>query len=243
MIRFMVRKFMTADAIPDPTAREIAGAIPLPSALVGAESRLLGLRERADQLADELKWLRASCNAAIIDGPPVRAIRATDAIAHGVDREIVAARQKVDAARGGYIRQVRQALEPMRAKAEGGAREAITKLLRNWATLDEIAFEMRRVRSPGAARDRVTAEKFRVLIYEFIKSGIGREFADAIVKTSCDRLARSATVTSQDTGLDEIERAAACDRARSKTHRRGINPPSRREVAKATAAGPHIPGN
>jgi hypothetical protein len=204
MIRFMVRKFMTADAIPDPTAREIAGAIPLPSALVGAESRLLGLRERADQLADELKWLRASCNAAIIDGPPVRAIRATDAIAHGVDREIVAARQKVDTARAGYVRQIRQALEPRRAVAEAGARAAIRTLLKHWETLDDIAVEMRRVRSPGAGRDRVTAGQFQLLVYEFIKSGIGRESADAIVKTPRDRLVKQATAN-QDPGEQAAE--------------------------------------
>jgi hypothetical protein len=90
---------------------EIAAAVRVPAALVGAERRLLGLRERADRLAEEAKWLRASCSAAIIDGALPRAIRATDSVARGVDSEIVAARQKVDTARAGYVRQIRQALE------------------------------------------------------------------------------------------------------------------------------------
>src|ERR1051326_3546120 len=180
----------------------IAAAVRVPHAVVVAERKLAGLRERADRLTAEEELLRRSCPAAIIDGPLPRAIREVGAAARNCDREIAAARRALDKARAGYVEDLRNALAPRRSAAENGVRQAVQVLLCHWAEFDAIDAAMRRVGGAGAGCEHVSAPKLSILIARFVAEVVGKDYANAIVKTfTAGRLARSATVTSQDAGL------------------------------------------
>src|ERR1051325_10999385 len=132
----MIRKFhtRTTEASPGPTIDELAAAVPVPRAVVATERRLVGDRERADRVADEINLLREAGDResyqypTLRNGPMQRALREAEAIAAAVDHDIAAGRRELAKARGTYVRDVRAALEPRRAAAEAGVREAVEAL-------------------------------------------------------------------------------------------------------------------